>query len=52
MQTHDIEVSIDGVQRVLGRTPGIKQYVTTVNTLSKVAALLHPAAALNSMLYT
>ena len=51
-QTHDIEVSIDGVQRVLGRTPGIKQYVITFNTLLKIAALLHPAAALNSMLYT
>lgn len=27
MQTHDIEVDVDGSQRVVGRTPGIKQYV-------------------------
>ena len=52
MQTHDVEVSIDGVQRVLGRTPGIKQYVTTFNTLSKNAALIQPAAALDSILCT
>ena len=25
MQTHDVEVSIDGVQRVLCKTPGVKQ---------------------------
>ena len=27
MQTHDIEVGADGQQRVLSRTPGVKQYV-------------------------
>lgn len=27
MQTHDIEVNVDGSQRIVGRTPGIKQYV-------------------------
>lgn len=28
MQTHDIEVDAAGSQRVVGKTPGIKQYVS------------------------
>lgn len=26
LQTHDIEVDADGSQRVVGKTPGVKQY--------------------------